>query len=133
MSIVGLELPDEQVAALDSIPLDTQLALLRYAIERQDALEAELEPTIRAWLDRDLAALARINVASMAGDPALERHQAVLTRHIIEDRSAVMVHRLFLPLRAGRVFVAVGALHLHGPKGVLAQLQRQGYQLHRVY
>ena len=133
MSIVGLELPDEQVASLDGIPLDTQLALLRHAIEHQAALEAGLEQTIRAWLDRDLAALARISAASVAGDAELERHQTLLTRRIIADRTAVMVHRLFLPLRAGRVFVAVGALHLLGAKGMLAQLQKQGYRLHRVY
>ena len=39
MSIVGLELPDEQVSALDGIPLDTQLALLRHAIEHQPMLQ----------------------------------------------------------------------------------------------
>jgi len=133
MSIVGLELPDEQVAALDGIPLDTQLALLRHAIEHQALLEAELEQTIQAWLDRDLKALARINAASVVGDPELERHQAVLTRHIIDDRTVVMVHRLFLPLRSGGVFVAVGALHLLGAEGMLAQLQKQGYRLYRVY
>jgi len=133
MSIVGLELPDEQVSALEGIPLDTQLALLRHAIEHQAVLEKEVEPTIQAWLARDLAALARISVDSVGGDPALERHQALLTRHIVDDRSVVMVHRLFLPLRAGGVFVAVGALHLHGANGMLAQLQRQGYKLHRVY
>src|SRR5215470_7605181 len=133
MSIVGLELPDEQVSALDGIPLDTQLALLRHAIEHQAVLQTEVEQTIQAWLARDLAALARISVASVGGDPALERHQALLTRHIVDDRSVVMVHRLFLPLRAGGVFVAVGALHLHGANGMLAQLQRQGYKLHRVY
>ena len=107
--------------------------MLRHAIEHQAALEAELGQTIKAWLDRDLAALARINAASVAGEAELERHQALLTRRIIDDRTAVMVHRLFVPLRAGGVFVAVGALHLLGAKGMLAQLQKQGYRLHRVY
>ncbi|HXX85333.1 MAG TPA: TraB/GumN family protein [Casimicrobiaceae bacterium] len=133
MSIVGLELPDEQVSALDGIPLDTQLVLLRHAIEHQAVLQTELEQTIQAWLARDLGALARISVASMGGDPALERHQALLTRRIVDDRTVVMVHRLFLPLRAGGVFIAVGALHLRGANGMLAQLQKQGYKLHRVY
>lgn len=133
MGMVGLELPDEQIVALDSIPIDSQIALLRHAIEHRPLLEARLESTIRAWLDRDLATIARINLASADGDPALERHQVLLTRRIVDDRSALMMYRLFLPLRAGGVFVAVGALHLHGAKGMLAQLKAQGYKLRRVY
>ena len=133
MSIVGLELLDEQIVALDSLPLQTQLALLKHAIEHRTLLEAQLEPTIQAWLHRDLGALARLNAAAVAGDQALERHQALLTRRIVDDRSALMAYRLFMPLRSGGVFVAVGALHLHGANGVLAQLKQQGYKLRRVY
>ena len=132
MSIVGLELLDEQIVALDSIPLKTQLVLLKHAIEHRALLEAQLEPTIQAWLDRDLGALARLNAAAAAGDQELERHQALLTRRIVDDRSALMAYRLFMPLRSGGVFVAVGALHLHGANGMLAQLKQQGYKLRRV-
>ncbi len=38
-----------------------------------------------------------------------------------------------LPLRRGRSFAAVGALHLYGRQGVLAQVAEQGYRLSRVY
>ena len=133
MGIVGLELLDEQIVALDSIPSQTQLALLKHAIEHRTLLEAQLDPTIQAWLDRDLGALARLNAAAMAGDQELEHHQALFTRRIVDDRSALMAYRLFMPLRSGGVFVAVGALHLHGANGMLAQLKHQGYRLHRVY
>jgi uncharacterized protein YbaP (TraB family) len=43
-----------------------------------------------------------------------------------------MAHRLHLPLARGRVFVAVGALHLHGRDGLLALIRRQGYRVTRV-
>jgi uncharacterized protein len=98
------------------------------------ALNSSSWPSRRsAWLARDLAALARINDAGAGGDPALLRHYAVLTRALVEDRSALMAYRLFIPLRHGGVFVAVGALHLYGAKGLLAQLREQGYRLRRVY
>jgi hypothetical protein len=57
----------------------------------------------------------------------------VLTQQLVVNRSALMAYRLFLPLRRGGVFVAVGALHLLGEDGLLAQLRTQGYHLRRLY
>ena len=34
-------------------------------------------------------------------------------------------YRLFIPLRAGGVFVAMGASHLSGPRGLLALLRQE--------
>jgi uncharacterized protein YbaP (TraB family) len=36
-------------------------------------------------------------------------------------------------LRAGRVFVAIGAMHLPGPRGLLAALRADGYQITPVW
>jgi hypothetical protein len=133
MTIVGLELLDEQVAAFDTIPVATQIALLRHTLEHRAELEAQVEPTVRAWLRRDLAALARIDRAAGGNDPEIRRHYAVLTQQLVVNRSVLMAHRLFLPLRHGNVFVAVGALHLYGTHGLLELLQAQGYRVRRVY
>jgi uncharacterized protein YbaP (TraB family) len=40
-----------------------------------------------------------------------------------------MAKRLLALLQDGRVFVAVGALHLPGPRGLLAMLRQHGYDL----
>lgn len=133
LELIGLEGIDEQVALFDGIPLDTQVAILRHVLDRREALQALAEPTIRAWLERDLGALARINQAAAGADAELARHYAVLTRYIVDYRSVLMSHRLFLPLRRGRVFVAVGAMHLYGDQGLLALLRQQGYRVRRVY
>ena len=133
MTVIGLESLDEQVAAFDSIPLATQLALLAHALDHAEELDAQLEPAIQAWLARDLAGLAKISARSGGDDAELAGHYAVLSRQLIENRSVLMAHRLFLPLAHGRVFVAVGALHLYGSKGLLALLRAQGYRAHRIY
>jgi uncharacterized protein YbaP (TraB family) len=133
MTMLGLEWLDEQVAAFEAIPIEKQIALLRHALDHHAELEAQIEPTIRAWLDRDLAALARINRAAAGDDTDLRRHYALLTRQLVVNRTVLMAHRLFLPLTRGRVFVAVGALHLYGANGLLAQLHEQGYRVRRIY
>ena len=56
----------------------------------------------------------------------------MLLKHVVTDRNVLLAHRLHLPLRRGRVFVAVGALHLYGSDGLLALVQRQGFRVSRV-
>ncbi len=133
MAIIGLELPDEQIAALDTIPLASQVALVRWALARHGELATENEAVLAAWLARDLAGLAALAAAPGRDDPALAAHLAQLTKHLVVNRSVQMAHRLFLPLRGGRVFVAVGALHLYGRDGLLALIRAQGYRVRRIY
>jgi uncharacterized protein YbaP (TraB family) len=133
LAIVGLELADEQVAAFDAIALPAQVTLTRYVLEHRNGLESAHETAIAAWLERDLARLAALNLAPGRDDPALADALVELTRNIVENRSAQMAHRLFVPLRSGRVFVAVGALHLYGPRSLLALIREQGYRVTRVY
>ena len=133
MRLISLESVDEQIAAFDAIPLDAQVALLRNALAHRDALEGATEPAIEAWQRGDLAALARMPERIGGQFPGMAPHYAQLTRHLVEDRTVLMHHRLFLPLRSGRVFVAVGALHLYGDRGLLAMLVRDGYRVTRVW
>lgn len=132
LAVIGLELPDEQVASLDAIPHASQLALLAWALATRASRADELEAATRAWLAGDLARLRALAVAPAASDPALRPHFDALIKHLITDRNALMAHRLHLPLMRGRVFVAVGALHLPGREGLLALIEAQGYRVRRV-
>ncbi|MEP7085667.1 MAG: TraB/GumN family protein, partial [Betaproteobacteria bacterium] len=133
LQILPLELLEEQISAFDTVPLATQIALLNHVLENRAALAANVEPTIAAWLDGDLAALARISERSAEQYPQLREHYDQLARHLIVDRTALMHHRLFMPLRKGRVFVAIGALHLYGENGLLALLSADGYRLQKLW
>jgi uncharacterized protein YbaP (TraB family) len=59
--------------------------------------------------------------------------QAVMTKRVLHDRSVVMAFRMQRELRRGDAFVALGALHLYGPHGVLALLEGDGYRAARVF
>ncbi len=132
LKVVALEMVDEQIAAFDTVPLDTQVALLKHVLADRVALEAGVDATIEAWLRGDLRRLARLNAGPHDRFSEMGRHYVLLTKHIIHDRNVLMHHRLAMPLRAGRVFVAVGALHLHGEKGLLALIARDGYRITRL-
>lgn len=133
MPVTSLEMVDEQIAAFDTIPLDSQVALLKHVLAHRDAVAAERGTTIDAWLRGDLAALARVDDHIDARYPGMGIHYRQLREHIIEGRTVLMHHRLFMPLRAGRVFVAVGASHLYGEQGLLAMLERDGFRVSRIW
>jgi uncharacterized protein YbaP (TraB family) len=48
MTILGLEDLDEQVAALDGIPMPTQVAIVKHTLDHLPQIEAQAEPAIRA-------------------------------------------------------------------------------------
>lgn len=133
LPVDGLEGIEEQIAVFDGIPLATQVALLKHQLAEREYFVGLIEPTIQAWLRRDLVALEALHERVLTRFPDMAEHYRVLAKHIVQNRSAVMAHRLFLPLRRGRAFVAIGASHLYGETGVLRLLQKQGYRVSAVY
>jgi uncharacterized protein YbaP (TraB family) len=133
MKILPLELLEEQIAAFDTIPMASQLALLTHAIRHRDALAATIEPIILTWQRGDFRLLEGVAGAAYDPFPGMGEHRSHLMKNIIENRTVLMHHRLFSPLRAGRVFVAIGAMHLPGPRGLLAALRADGYRVTPVW
>jgi uncharacterized protein len=133
LRVLSLEGVEEQISVFDRIPLDTQVALLKHALDHRDELVAMVEPTIRAWMNRDLAGIHSASTRAAERYPEVAGHYRILFRRVVENRSIVMAHRLFMPLREGGAFVAVGANHLYGAGGMLALIEKQGYRVERVY
>lgn len=128
-----MESVGEQIFTFDEFPMDSQLALLRHALAHQDELIAMSERTIDAYLARDLDGIWRIQEAFVGRYPQIAPHNAVFVKRVIYDRSVVMAFRMQRALRSGNAFVALGALHLHGAKGVLALLEADGFRAQRIY
>jgi uncharacterized protein len=131
--IVALETVDEQIAAFEGIPEDTQLALLRHVQSQHAEIQAAIFPMINAYLARDLAALYRINAEAMEGDANIARHNEIFLERVLYDRNERFAHQLGVVIGKGGVFAAFGALHLYGARGVLSLLERQGFRVRRIY
>jgi uncharacterized protein YbaP (TraB family) len=129
--VYGLETVQEQLHVFESMSGADQIALLKDAVENFpdiDAMHAEL---LAAYKQRDLNGLMAISEASMQqGDQRLADE---FQQHLIVDRNHRMAERMQQYLQQGKVFIAVGALHLPGAEGLLNLLEQQGYTIRRLY
>lgn len=124
---------EEQIFTFDEMPMESQVALLRHSLEHGAELQALAARTLEAYLQRDLERIWRLREEFVARHPQVAPHQAALTKRVLHDRSVVMAFRMQREMRRGDAFVALGALHLFGGKGVLALLEDEGYRAARVY
>ena len=125
-----LEGMEEQIGVLEGMPDADQVALLRQAVENHSRMQDWIGRLVDAYLARDLAAMQRISEESSGGDA---RVNEVYTERLLGQRNERMVERMEPWLAEGGTFVAMGALHLYGDRGVLALLERRGYRVTRVY
>jgi uncharacterized protein YbaP (TraB family) len=132
MPLSQIETVEEQVFTFDEFPMDSQVALLKHSLAHRDELLVLAERTLGAYLAGDVARIWRLREAFGARHPEITRHQAIMTKRVVHDRSVVMAFRMQRELRRGAAFIAVGALHLYGDKGVLGLLEADGYRAAQV-
>ena len=123
---------EEQIFTFDEFPMESQIALLRHSLAHGAELAELAERTLEAYLERDLQRIWQLRERFIARYPEIAAHQAVMTKRVLHDRSVVMAFRMQRALRHGHAFVAVGALHLYGRRGVLALLEGDGWRASRL-
>jgi uncharacterized protein YbaP (TraB family) len=129
--LAGLETMAEQLAVFEGLSATDQVALLRETLASRGDLPEVFDALIEAYLERDLVALQRLSDAYLAdSDPALA---ALFQDIVIDERNRRMVERMEPLLAQGQWFIAVGALHLPGPEGILELLRDRGYEVTVVY
>jgi uncharacterized protein YbaP (TraB family) len=133
LPLYTMESVGEQIFTFDEFPMASQVALLRDALEHEAELIEMAGRTLDAYLARDLDGIWRIQADFVRRHPQIAPHNAVFVKRVIYDRSVVMAYRMQRQLRQGNAFVALGALHLHGPKGVLNLLEQDGFRVRRIY
>jgi hypothetical protein len=107
---------------LDSIALRDQIEMLKDAVCDYDDNQKDSEILTEMYAREDIGPMFDYTVRLEA--PA---HVATFMKTMVYDRSKLMALRLDAPLRRGAVFVAVGATHLPGDKGILSLLQGRGF------
>jgi uncharacterized protein len=127
--LAGLETAEEQLGLFDGLPLMDQLALLDAMVKNSDRLPQDLETLTLAYLAGDLVALDELARAHYADLPP--RLADWFDQALLQDRNRRMAERLLPMLAEGPLLVAVGALHLAGPTGLVSALATQGFSVER--
>lgn len=128
-AVYGLESLSEQLKIFNAMSMEDQIELLSNTLSQVNAIPEMIEKLIQAYLDRDLAMLAGLAEEQFTQSGAHAR----LKKELLLDRNARMLERMQPRLSEGNAFIAIGALHLPGPAGVLSLLKQNGYTLTPVY
>ena len=129
--LIGLETVEEQIAAMNSVDLAYQIAYLRAAIELFGRIDDVHETMVQLYLDEQVAALVPLSF-HLVSDPLIRTGYADFQEKIVDRRNRRMLARILPEFRRGNVFLAVGALHLPGKNGLVAQLRAAGFSVTRV-
>lgn len=132
----GLETPEEQVAAFDSLSRAEQTHLLESTLDLLDRYKKEgrdpVEQLLTAYLDGDQLRL--YSAVRESYDPNHPVDWKVMKR-VFDERNGRFAERIDARLRREEgksVVVAVGAGHLLGADNVLDLLKKKGWKLERA-
>ena len=126
-TLKGLETLIEQISALDSLPLEPQVDGLVQTLQLGDTLKDVIETMSQLYLAGDTGMIMPMMRAAAAQSDEDAAAYADFEQRIIIDRNHTMATRAAPLLADGNVFIAVGALHLPGPEGVVELLRKQGF------
>ena len=118
----GLETLEEQLTALDSLPVDVQQAFLMQTLEDAAEIDADLDRIVAAWRSADTRTLEEELLAGLKDFPAL--YDSILV-----NRNRAWTQQIIdFVDRPSNYFIVVGALHLVGDDSVIHMLEQAGYR-----
>jgi len=118
--VLGLETIEEQMSAIDKIPLTVQAKMLVESMQSKG--NDEYNDLLKAYLAQDLDALNGLMGDQM--DPALGYMDPLL-----KNRNYNWISRIQKQISAHPTFIAVGAGHLPGKDGVINLLRQNGIRV----
>jgi len=123
----GLETVADQLRAMASLPMDFHLKGLVDTLKLGDHIDDVIETMIVLYTKGDTGTFWPLFRAVL---PAGEEDQvgyAAFEQAMIVERNKTMIKNSEPILDAGNAFIAIGALHLPGPDGLIEQLRKRGH------
>jgi uncharacterized protein YbaP (TraB family) len=124
LDLKGLETVEFQFGALDNFSRDEQIASFVRQVKNPEAVTLLLDKMVDTYKKQDLSALYKI----MEDYEEFENFNQIM----LADRNANWIPKIEEYAKKGSAFIAVGAGHLAGEKGVIALLRAKGYKVEAV-
>ncbi len=125
--LVGLESAVDQLSAMASLPMDLHIRGLIDTLKLGDRMDDVMETMISLYEQEDIALIMPVvnAVTEQAGADA--SGYAEFEQTMVKARNVTMAERAEKTLAGGAAFMAVGALHLPGPDGLVELFRKAGY------
>jgi uncharacterized protein len=123
--VIGLETMEEQINVLYTVyPLERQVELLKAAVyDKENTVSEEISQINKLYKHQQIEKLFEVAKRTMLPN----EYQALLV-----DRNNKWLAQLKQEMPRRPMFIAVGAMHLAGPDGLIHQLKKQGYKLRPI-
>lgn len=128
----GLETAKSQLEAMASLPLAFHVEGLVETLRLGDGIDDVIETMIGIYQSGDTGLFWPFFRAALPSGHDGESGYSAFEETMITARNGVMAREARPFLDKGRAFIAVGALHLPGDKGVIALLRNDGYTVTRA-
>ena len=123
---------EEFLVTFYSMPQNVQIKLLEFTVNSYKEMRNTINMMLEAYLEEDLTKMYQISTSFIPNKPEYELYRETYLKHVVKNRNVVMEHYMRKPLREKKTFIAVGALHLYGDQGVLALMEKDGYEVKRI-
>lgn len=133
VSIHGLETLEGQLKIFDGMRPKDQVSLLEFNVAEMDGLAAQQQTLTELYLSQNITGIEQLSkrvfeeMSKQAPEVA-----AHLKQELIVKRNLFMVNKAVPYMRRQPVLMAVGALHLPGEDGILAQFEKRGFRVYAV-
>jgi uncharacterized protein YbaP (TraB family) len=141
-TIIGLETMKELIEPMEKLNINDQIIILNDTVcnhkqiiilndtvcNHKQIIQDSWE-LLQLYLARDLAGMMEFNNQPHYDEDVFNRYIQV----ILYDRNERMLERIIPYLDNGSAFIALGALHLAGDKGLLQILKEKNYLVTRIY
>lgn len=128
-TIISLETMKELIEPMEKLNINDQIIILNDTVCNHKQIIQDSWELMQLYLARDLSGMMEFNNQPHYDEEVFNRY----IQAILYNRNERMLERIIPYLNDGRAFIALGALHLAGDKGLLHVLKNKNYHITRVY
>ena len=129
IKITALESMSELVNILDGISMHDQIIILNDTVCNHGEIIRQTRDVVNMYINRDVAGIVLQNEQPHYDEAVFDRYM----QQLVYDRNVRMVNKIETIMQQNNAFIAIGASHLPGNRGILKMLEQRGYSISRVY